>query len=285
MTSDGALLVVGGTGILGRAVTLEASRRSLRSVVATYHRRAHVVPAAAKRVLPLDIADAMGVIELFSSVRPSVVINCAGLTKALSYDLDAARRANVVGPRNLEMACDYYGARLVHVSTDCVFDGKCGPYSEDNEAKPRDIYGMTKLEGEVTKPPHLTVRTSFIGAESGSKNGLLAWFLQAAGEVPGFTNHLWSGSTVAEIARVLLDLAFVRTTFGLLHVAGPPISKHELLILLREHLRPDLAIVPVLAPETIDRRLISVRSGVSPRLPPIEALLAELSLTLRHQNR
>lgn len=281
--NGGPLLVIGATGILGRAVALEASRRGVDPVVVTYRSRPGAIPAFGDTARHLDVADREGVFELLAAVRPSVVVNCAGLTKALSTDANQAHRANTLGPRTLRAACDELGSRLVHVSTDCVFDGAGGPYSEQDRPNATDVYGRSKAAGEIDVPPHLTVRTSFIGEEYGTRYGLLAWLLCQKGEVPGFTNHLWSGLTATQLARALLELAAAATVTGLLHVSGQGLSKYELLALLARRLALDVEVRPVEAPCGVDRRLVTVRSAVAPDVPPIEEMVEELATSVRQQ--
>jgi dTDP-4-dehydrorhamnose reductase len=133
----------------------------------------------------VDLADPGSLSERLPS-DASVVVNCAGLIKQRPEATDpmAVLQANAVVPRRLADWCDRNGARLIQVSTDCVFSGSRGLYSEDDTPDPVDLYGLSKVLGEVTTAPHLTLRASMIGPQLRGREGLLAWFLaQRGGEV------------------------------------------------------------------------------------------------------
>jgi len=276
------LLITGCTGILGQAVVRRAQERGA-SFVATFHRR-HVTEPLDESVLHLDVTREGDVFGVFDRVRPRTVINCAGLTKALCDDTARAWNVNGVAPRLLLAASERVGARLIHVSTDCVFSGDDGPYDETSVPDPADVYGQSKLAGEAIEPPHLTVRTSFIGPESGTRNGLLAWFLSQSGEVTGFTNHLWSGLTSPELARVLLDLAEETELTGLVHIHGEDTNKADLLRLLRRAYRTDIEIVDAEPDPAIDRRLRSIRDQeFDPAVPPLVKMIEEMAVSTPSQ--
>lgn len=156
------------------------------------------------------------------SILAPVVINCAGLVKQRQYPASRFMAVNAVGPHRLAEACDAAGARLIHVSTDCVFQGR-GLHSELSVPDATDIYARSKLAGEVSAP-HLTVRTSFIGFGT---RGLLA-DLQSGLPVRASGRLLWSGHTVDAVADVLVTLAERADETGLLHIPGEFQSRWEL---------------------------------------------------------
>lgn len=185
----------------------------------------------------LDITNRDRVREVLERDRPTVVINCAGLTKNRDPEptADEYRRVNTLGPLLLAQECDRIGARLIHVSTDCVFSGdrpiEDGPYTEADRPDATDPYGASKAAGEVTGAPHLTVRCSFVGM---GERGLIAWLRQVAanmldveherGETVTFVpidlylNAWWSGSTAPAIARALVELAGKPDVTGVMHL-------------------------------------------------------------------
>lgn len=155
-------------------------------------------------------------------IHAPVVINCAGLVKQRQYKSSRFMVVNAVGPHRLAEACDGFGARLIHVSTDCVFS-RTGPHCECDAPDADDPYARSKLAGEVTRAPHLTIRTSFVGF---GPRGLIADLLNGQ-EVRASHTLLWSGHTVDTVADVLVQLAETDAT-GLLHVPGEFQSRWDL---------------------------------------------------------
>ena len=170
-------------------------------------------------------------------VSPDVVINAVGLIKQLraSNDPIAMLRINSLFPHVLHTYCRANDSRLIHISTDCVFDGLKGGYKESDRVNADDLYGRTKFLGEVTSDDALTIRTSIVGPEFGSSNGLLEWFLSQQGSIKGFRKAVFSGLPTVEVADVIRNLILpsnVRS--GLFHLASQPINKFELLNLFSE---------------------------------------------------
>lgn len=286
------LLVFGGTGMIGHRLVLEAAPR-----VETWW-TARGGGEVARALLPMDrcvpgvdLASAERVAEVVLRLRPTVVVNCAGAVKQRK-DAGAAAmiRANALFPHELADACDAAGARLVHISTDCVFSGVEGArpngYAEGDPADASDLYGRSKLLGEIVRPGHLTIRTSMIGPELSRHGGLLDWFLRADEPVTGFARARFSGLATPALARALLELALVhRGVDGLFHLAGPPIDKLSLLSLIRDRLRPG---VELRADDTvrIDRRLdgrrLAEMTGIAvPSWPEMIDEIAGLARTSR----
>jgi dTDP-4-dehydrorhamnose reductase len=213
------------------------------------------------------------------------VLNCIGVVKQLE---DASRPVpaitlNSLFPHQAAEACGAAGARLVHVSTDCVFSGELpapGRYTEDDLPDARDLYGRSKLLGEVVSGG-LTLRTSIIGWELERSSGLLQWFAsQAGGSARGFANALFSGLTTRALARligrVLVDAPDLE---GLYHVSSDPISKYDLLVALDDALDLDCAIERVEEPR-INRSLDSSRfreeTGIG--VPSWEEMIREYAI-------
>ena len=211
-------------------------------------------PGAAQRHgLPAELAafdarDDVG--ELLDRTRPDAVLNAIGLVKQLpeGQSPESAIRLNALLPHQIAEACARRRIRLVHVSTDCVFSGALpepARYSEDDLPDARDIYGRSKLLGEVVDPPGLTLRTSIIGRELERASGLLEWFAARSGEqVHGFRRARFSGLTTIELSRLVGRVLREHPELtGLWHVAAEPIDKHALLLKLRDVLRVDCEIV------------------------------------------
>src|SRR5688572_29883848 len=156
-----------------------------------------------------DARDAQRVAAVISDFRPDAVVNAAGIVKQRpeAHELELAEAINARFPHRLAELCREQGSRLVHVSTDCVFSGEKGNYTESDRPDPVDLYGETKLEGEVDAPGAITLRTSMIGTELDRKTGLVEWFLAQRGRtVKGYRKAIFSGFITAELARLIEQL-------------------------------------------------------------------------------
>ncbi len=205
-----------------------------------------------------------------------VVVNTIGIVKKRIKNLRDCVAVNSLFPHVLSEACTK-NTYLIHISTDCVFDGKRGNYTENDHPTAEDHYGLTKALGEIRHKVHLTLRTSFIGEELIHPTGLLNWFDDARGKVAGYKKAIWTGFTAPALARLSCDLAIHRPA-GLYHVGCEPISKFDLLNKLKEHFnRDDLQIMPDIS-VVCDRSLSSRRliEEVNIRMPSIDEMIADL---------
>jgi dTDP-4-dehydrorhamnose reductase len=173
------------------------------------------------------------VLPLLDHERPDVVINCVGIIKQIkeAHNPIPSIAINALWPHRLAAACRARQIRFVHFSTDCVFSGDRGPYSETDIADARDLYGRTKFLGEVSEPGCLTIRTSVIGHEIRGGASLLEWFLrQRRGAAKGFAGALYTGLTCNEMAVIVGRIleAFPRLE-GIWQIASQPIDKFTLL--------------------------------------------------------
>ena len=234
--------------------------------------------AAERLIHGVDALDDDALQGLFDTVRPEAVVNAVGVIKQLKTAEDPLQAIplNALLPHRLAALCERSGARLVQISTDCVFAGDRGGYSEDDRPDAVDLYGLSKQMGEVTaRPSAITLRTSLIGRELGTRNGLIEWFLHAGPEVKGYRRAVFSGLPTVVFAEVLRDHVLPRPDLhGVFHVGGDAIDKDELLRLAAEVYGVAKDIVPVDEPR-IDRSLDSGRfraeTGFSP--PPWRAML------------
>jgi dTDP-4-dehydrorhamnose reductase len=259
------LLVLGGTGMLGHAMWEAARERvdTYATVRAAGGAPGDVALDPERTVAGVRAEDPAGVAAALDAVAPDAVVNCIGIVKQADAAADAVGtvRVNALFPHELAAACRARDIRLVHVSTDCVFSGRRGAYSEEDLPDPADLYGRSKLLGEPAGPGVLTLRTSMIGWEpSGRRQGLLEWFAaQAGGRVSGFTRAVFSGPTAPVLARAILDLLDGHPALeGTWHVGAAPIDKHALLLGLRDALALDVEIVAD-ATVVIDRSLDATR--------------------------
>jgi len=219
--------------------------------------------------------------EVFAAVRPDAVVNCVGIVKQRpsANDAIASLEINALLPHRLAVLCRMAGARLVHISTDCIFSGRKGAYLETDPSDAEDIYGRTKYLGEVAGDHCLTLRTSIVGYELTRKTGLLEWFLAQHGSVPGFSQAIFSGVTTNELSRVVERMLVDHpNASGVFHVSSSPIDKYSLLMLFQKYLSPDVEVVSD-ARLVIDRSLDSTRFrnefGYQP--PTWEAMVKELA--------
>jgi len=276
------LLIIGVSGMLGQMLFKIAGQHSNLEVYGTLrHRDKRALDLLKTTERQIFECDLEARVDPLLYCSPDVVINCAGIIKqqglaqsALSYI-----RVNSLAPYILAELCERRGARLIQLSTDCVFSGRLGNYTETDIPDPVDIYDRSKLLGEVTAAPHLTVRTSFIGFERFHNQGLslLDWFMRQTGEIKGFTRAIWSGLTSLELARNLVLLAHRPEVTGLLHLCGEKISKYELLVLARDIFdKTDIVIRPD-KNHICDRSLISSRlSDLGIMLPGLRQMLVDL---------
>lgn len=198
-------------------------------------------------VTRFDLLDNDAMTKLIATIKPDVVVNCAGLIKQHSDADDPliALPINAMLPHRLANLCGVAGARLIHVSTDCVFQGAKGNYSETDISDATDLYGKSKFIGEVDYPHAITLRTSTIGHHLNSTNGLVDWFLSQKVSCKGYTKAIFSGLPTAVLARIMCDLVIPRPQLhGVYHVAAKPISKFELLSLIAEVYRKQIEIIP-----------------------------------------
>ncbi|MFJ6324486.1 MULTISPECIES: dTDP-4-dehydrorhamnose reductase family protein [unclassified Rhizobium] len=245
------VLVLGASGMLGSTTIRTLSENTDLEVYGTLRSEGglrHFEGEIAKRILTgIDVENQDVLISTLNKVRPDVVINCVGLIKQLSAAKDplVALPLNALFPHKLARLAALSGTRLVHVSTDCVFSGATGNYTEDSVADATDLYGVSKHLGEVvTYDNAVTLRTSIIGRELTSNNSLVDWFLAQQGEVKGYDKAIFSGLPTCELAAVIRDVVLPNPALtGLYHVSAKPISKYELLRLIAAEYGKDIAII------------------------------------------
>lgn len=183
----------------------------------------------------LDVSDKLATENLIRSVNPDIIVNCIGiLIKGSQQHPDNAIYINAYLPHLLERLANEIDAKLIHISTDCVFSGAKGNYAEDDFRDADDVYGRSKALGEVINEKDLTIRTSIIGPELKQKGeGLFHWFMQQSGEINGFTGAVWGGVTTLELAKAI-DVSIENNLTGLTHLSnGQGINKYDLLHLFK----------------------------------------------------
>ena len=262
------LLILGGEGMLGHKLYQILSPRY--ETWATFRGPTEVaaglpVYANAPAGVLVDRVNAFdfhSIVRAFRHVRPDVVVNCIGIIKQLKEARDpvVSLTINSLLPHRLADLCGVAGCRFIHMSTDCVFSGRRGRYTESDAPDAQDLYGQSKLLGEVDRPGCLTLRTSLIGRDFRKRTGLLEWFLSQRGRtVNGYRWMILSGITTNRFADMIgAVIERSRDIDGLYHVASLPISKCDLLVKIRDRLKLDIEIEPVDGPRC-DRSLDGTR--------------------------
>lgn len=279
------LLILGGSGMLGHQLWrgLHAQHDTwvtLRRPVADF--AVHNLFDEAKAIQFDDITDDTALERALGQAKPEAVINCVGLIKQRDEASDEALtlRVNAEFPHRLAKRCGKAGAQLIHFSTDCVFAGTKGNYTESDPSDAADLYGQSKHQGEVSDAHSVTLRTSVIGHELGTNLALLDWFLsQRFQSVDGYTKAIYSGFTTLEMARIV-DLILTQHTelSGVWHVASEPISKFALLQLCREKLGWEGVIEPsdeFVCDRSLNADRFNAATGYTP--PSWEAMIGELA--------
>lgn len=245
------ILVLGASGMLGNALLREFAASPGLEPWGTVRGAdtARLLPADLRQRLisGIDAGDADTLVRALATVRPQLVVNAIGLVKQLASADDPleALPINALLPHRLARLCALTGARLVHMSTDCVFSGRTGFYAEGDFPDANDLYGRSKLLGEVDYPNAVTLRTSIIGHELAGARSLVDWFLAQQGSVRGFGKAIFSGLPTVEIARVIRDHVIPNPDLhGLYHLSAAPISKLDLLRLIAGAYGKRIEIVP-----------------------------------------
>lgn len=278
------ILILGGDGMLGHELLKQLAPRHDVRVTLRRKLSAYAALELFTRTNAFANIDARSFDRVAAAVgkfRPDAVINTIGIVKQRAEAQDAVLsiEVNSLLPHRLAVLCGRVGSQLIHISTDCVFSGRTGNYREGDPTDADDLYGRSKLLGEVDHPRCVTLRTSFIGRELARKVGLLEWFLAQRGSVRGYRRAIFSGFTTLEMTRIIERIVTgYPQAAGVYHVSSTPISKHDLLSLIKAQLRLSVEIRPDDALRC-DRSLDSARFrrdfDYSP--PTWEAMLRELA--------
>jgi len=231
------LLVLGVSGMLGHTLFARLSECGHFEVRGTVRKleplARYFTPELLENVQSDTDADNFdSVIKAVACFKPDQVINCIGIIKQLSTATESipSIMINALFPHRLASLCKATGARLIQISTDCVFDGMRGNYREEDASNASDIYGRTKFLGELDYPHCITLRTSIIGHELGTHHGLIEWFLAQESGVRGFPRAIFSGLTTIELTHVIAEHVIPnRDLYGLYHVSATPVNKYDLL--------------------------------------------------------
>ena len=235
------VLLFGATGMAGHVVYYYLQSTGKYDISNVVYR----TPLTEDSII-VDVTNRDAVADVVHRVHPEIIINCIGiLIKGSKEHPDNAILINAYFPHLLKRLSDEVGAKLIHISTDCVFSGKKGNYTEDDFRDADDVYGRSKALGEIINDKDLTIRTSIIGPELKiNGEGLFHWFMHQHGEVNGFRTAIWGGVTTLELAKAI-DFSLDNGIVGLIHLSnGLGISKFDLLNLFKEIWGKDTVIKP-----------------------------------------
>jgi dTDP-4-dehydrorhamnose reductase len=268
------VLILGSTGMLGHQVFyLLESSEDFEVIDLVYRSKLR------NESIVCDITNKEAVSEVIASHNPDFIINCIGvLIKGSNNNPANAIYINAYFPHFLKQEADKIGCKVIHVSTDCVFSGKKGNYTESDFRDADDTYGRSKALGELDDATHLTIRTSIVGPElKENGEGLLHWFLNQKGEVNGFTKAIWGGVTTVECAKAI-EYAMQNDITGLVNLTnGKGISKYDMLHLFASSLAKIDVVVNSVGGKAVDKSLISVRSDFSYTVPSYEEMFQAMA--------
>jgi dTDP-4-dehydrorhamnose reductase len=225
-----------------------------------------------------DATEPIGLDPILAQTNPDFVINASGiLNKAAEENKTLAIQVNSLFPHILDDKSKEYGYKLIHISTDCVFSGVSGKYTESSNTDAVSFYGKSKALGEINNDRNITIRTSIIGPEiRRTRIGLLDWFLHQRTEIKGYTRAIWTGVTTLQLAKSIVDITNTDIC-GLIHlVNGQVISKYDLLLLFKKHFNKDVQIEPY-SEYVSDKSLVVTRRDGRLQIPDYDIMVCELS--------
>jgi len=229
----------------------------------------------------VDVLDPDAIERVLASSTADAVVNCVGIVKQLEEARDPIRsiEVNALFPHRLARSCSSHGTRVIHLGTDCVFSGRTGGYTEADLPDPHDLYGRSKLLGELADDEGLTLRTSIIGRQLVPGPGLLEWFLGTRSpRVSGYRRAIFSGLTTAALARVIEQVLVDHPRLtGVWHVASAPISKFDLLRSIASTFGIDTVVEPddgFVCDRSLDGSAFVASTGITP--PAWSAMIDDL---------
>jgi dTDP-4-dehydrorhamnose reductase len=244
------ILILGANGMLGSSLFRYLSKNTTFNIVGSVRTEKARLDISRQGfdniVTGTDACNKQQLKELFNQIQPKWVINCIGLIKQLDKSKSPAPsiEINSLLPHQIATLCSRENAKLIHFSTDCVFSGANGMYDENSLPDTTDLYGRSKLLGEVTYKGHLTLRTSIIGHEIARSISLIDWFLAQKHPVNGFSKAIFSGLPTIYIAEFLNKYILNGNNLsGLYHLSADPINKYDLLQLVKSQYQKNIEII------------------------------------------
>jgi dTDP-4-dehydrorhamnose reductase len=250
------ILILGGNGLLGQTLFFYLKKNTDYEVFATIRNGKCIDNLISKELKKsffenIDLYYPGKIEEIILKLKPDYIINCAGVLTVKDFNQTmSAIKINSELPHTLSHLSNKYKFKLIHFSTDGVFDGHKGNYSEEDQVIINDKYGMTKFLGEVVANQALTIRTSIIGHNNYLNKGLVNWFLNSKLTVNGFSDYIYSGLTTVELSKIIVKFILPSNkASGLYHLGSPPISKYDLLLLISKIYNKKTKIIPINKPK------------------------------------
>ncbi|USK46563.1 dTDP-4-dehydrorhamnose reductase family protein [Cytobacillus oceanisediminis] len=266
------VLVLGGKGMAGHMIVDYLQRQPQYYVIYTSRNKED------KDGIYLDITDSLMLEEVINNEKPDIIINCIGiLNDFAANNQKLAFQVNSLLPHQLVKFTERYHGKLIHISTDCVFLGTKGNYTENDIPDGTSVYAQSKQLGEIISDKHLTIRTSIIGPElKDSGIGLFLWFMKQKGTIKGYKEVFWNGVTTLELAKAIDEMIKQNIT-GLYHLSSEKkISKFDLLTLIKDIFNKYDVVIQPDSEIRQDRTIINTRSNYKYQVPAYEEMLLEL---------
>ena len=267
------VLILGSTGLIGHQVHNYLKNNGEYELYNIAYR-----DKLQENTILIDARDENNLIDKIISIKPQYIVNCIGiLIGGSNKDPENAIFLNAYIPHRLARLADEINAKLIHISTDCVFSGdKKEPYIEADEKDGRGVYAKSKGLGEVINNKHLTLRTSVVGPELKTDGEeLFHWFMNQQGDIDGFTEAIWSGVTTIELAKAV-KWAISKEITGLYHVTNnSTISKYELLQLFQKYTKKNISINPIGGKKT-NKSFVDTRKEINYVIPSYEEMVKDM---------
>jgi dTDP-4-dehydrorhamnose reductase len=273
------LLVLGSTGMLGHQVADYFLKLDDYNVVDIAFRS-----KLRQETIIVDVTDKERLEKVLTELNPDFIVNCIGILIHGSNNVENAIYLNAYLPHHLKKISKNINAKLIHISTDCVFSGAKGSYIESDIKDGKGVYSQTKILGEIEDEVNLTLRTSIIGPElKDNGEGLFHWFMSQSDNVSGFTKSIWSGVTTLELAKAIKCAIDLDIT-GLYHVTNNlSINKYNLLKLFQKYTEKDIIINPVEG-HIVDKSFMDTRVLIDMDIPVYEDMVKEMIDNIKSSN-
>ena len=265
------ILILGSTGMLGHQVVNYFLKFDSYDVIDLAFRS-----KLRNETIICDVTNQKYFKDIIMELKPDFIVNCIGILINGSKNNLNAIYLNAYFPHQLKEISENINAKLIHISTDCVFSGERGGYRESDFRDGKGVYAQTKILGEIKDKMNITLRTSIIGPElKGNGEGLFHWFMNQKNKVYGYTKSIWSGVTTIELAKII-KWSIEKKLTGLYHVTNnSSINKYELLILFKKYIDRDIEIIPING-ENLDKSLIDSLLFVDYKIPSYEKMIKEM---------
>lgn len=274
------IVVLGSNGMAGHMITLFLESLNKYDVYNICHQK-----KLNDKSIVLDVIDQVAFFKTLDSIRPDIIINCIGILNDKSdKDIVYTKMINTILPKSLETYYQDTDTKIIHLSTNCVFKGSNGPYSEYDNKDATDTYGISKSLGEIDNDKDLTIRTSIIGPELKYGKGLFDWFMRQSEEILGYNQEYWSGVTTLELAHII-DKMIEQNIVGIYNLSPrEKISKYNLLNLFKEIFKKDI-IIKEDNQRKVDKSLITKRNDFEYHFNDYYKMIENMKLWMeKHSN-